>query len=290
MSTHSPCLGDRSSTCLALSAPGGNPPGVPGAAACAKPANSNTIAVTSPHRMMSSFKWLTPNRRSSSPADTVLCAQPTETVFCRKKSDRQCNKSREAEGGCMRVWNWGLVGLFVAAIGCLVLGQSVPPSGGTGPAKGEYRLVKTLPIGGEGRWDYLIAFPATRQLFVTRSSHVQVINLDSGQVTADLKNTPGVHGVALAPDLGRGFTSNGQAGTVTVFDLRTLKPIGTVKAGQNPDAIIFDPFSHKVFAFNGRSNDATVIDAASPDGPTTRIELDGKPEFAGTDGQGHVYV
>jgi DNA-binding beta-propeller fold protein YncE len=183
----------------------------------------------------------------------------------------------------------GMMGLIVVG-STFAWCQSVPPSGGTGPAKGQYRLTKTLPIGGEGRWDYVIVNPAARQLLVPRSTHVQVINLDSGKVMGDLKDTPGVHGVALAPDLGRGFTSNGQAGTVTVFDLRTLQVIGIVKAGKNPDAIIYDPFSRKVFAFNGRSNDATVINAASPDAPTARIELDGKPEFAGTDGRGHVYV
>lgn len=181
-------------------------------------------------------------------------------------------------------------GLSLCSAG-LAFSQGQPHAGAGASVPGQYRVSKVFPIGGEGRWDYVTVAPATKLLYVPRSTHVQVINIDTGKVVGDLKDTPGVHGVAPAPDTGHGFTSNGSAGTVTVFDLRTLQPLGTIKAGQNPDAIIYDAFTKKVIACNGRSHDATVIDARSaPGGETTRIALDGKPEFAGSDGRGHVYI
>ena len=157
--------------------------------------------------------------------------------------------------------------------------------------KPNYQLVKTLKVGGEGRWDYAIVDPQTHLLYMSRSTHTQIINAENGQVVHDLANTSGVHGIALAPELNRGFTSDGRANTVTVFDLKTGEELGTVKTGTNPDSIIYDPASKKVFAFDGRSNDASVIDAASaPNTTATKIPLDGKPEFAAADGAGHVYV
>jgi DNA-binding beta-propeller fold protein YncE len=133
---------------------------------------------------------------------------------------------------------------------------------------------------------------AGKRLYVGRSTHTQVIDTQSGKVVGDIKDTPGVHAVALAPDVNRGFTSNGRGNSVGIFDLKTLEPIGIVEAGQNPDAIIYDPASKTVIAFNGRSNDATVIDAEAAPGSKARatLELGGKPEFAASDGQGHVYV
>jgi DNA-binding beta-propeller fold protein YncE len=157
--------------------------------------------------------------------------------------------------------------------------------------KPDYQVTKVLKVGGDGRWDYAIVDPQTHLLYISRSTHTQVVNTETGQVVHDLKDTSGVHGVALAPELNRGFTSNGRANDVTVFDLATGKELGTVKTGTNPDAIIYDPASKKVFAFDGRSNDASVIDAATaPNTTATRIPLDGKPEFAAADGAGHVYV
>ena len=153
-----------------------------------------------------------------------------------------------------------------------------------------YHVIKRLPVGGEGGWDYLSVDPAARRLYVTRGTHVMVLDLDSDKVVGDIPNLSGVHGVALAPDLGRGFISNGKSSEVTVFDLKTLKVLQTVKAsGENPDAILYDPFSKKVFAFNGRSGSATVIDANSYAVAGT-IPLGGKPEFATTDLKGRVFV
>jgi DNA-binding beta-propeller fold protein YncE len=152
-----------------------------------------------------------------------------------------------------------------------------------------YHIIKRLKAGGEGGWDYLTVDEAARRLYISRSTHVMVIDLDSDKVVGDIPNTPGVHGIAVAPELNRGFTSNGKADTATIFDLKTLKVLGEVKTGGNPDAIIYDPASKKVFTFNGRSKDATVFDAVS--GKVVRtIPLGGKPEFSALDGKGKVYV
>ncbi|HEX7253131.1 MAG TPA: YncE family protein, partial [Thermoanaerobaculia bacterium] len=128
------------------------------------------------------------------------------------------------------------------------------------------------------------------RLYVTRGTHVMVLDADKGSVVGDIPDTEGVHGVAIASDLGRGFTSNGRSSTVTIFDLKTLKPVGRVKStGENPDAILYDSSSHRVFAFNGRTSNATAIDAKTGEVAGT-IALAGKPEFAANDGQGRVFV
>lgn len=152
-----------------------------------------------------------------------------------------------------------------------------------------YHVIKRLKVGGEGGWDYLSVDAAARRLYVSRSTHVMVIDLDSDLVVGKIANTAGVHGIAVAPELNRGFTSNGKANTVMIFDLKTLRGFGEVKTGANPDAILYDPASKKVFTFNGRSKDATVIDAASGKVVGT-IPLQGKPEYAAADGAGRVYV
>jgi DNA-binding beta-propeller fold protein YncE len=151
-----------------------------------------------------------------------------------------------------------------------------------------YHVVKTYKLGGEGGWDYLALDGASRRLFLSRGTHVMVIDADSGKPVGDIPDTPGVHGIAFAPEFGRGFTSNGREGTVTIFDLKTLKPITKVKVGENPDAILYDPASKRVFTFNGRSHDSTAIDAATGKVVGT-IPLDGKPEFAVSDGKGEIF-
>ncbi len=162
------------------------------------------------------------------------------------------------------------------------------PAGGGGAAA--YRLRKTIPLGGDGGWDYLAFDSAARRLYVTRATRVIVLDPDTGKVVGEIPNLSGVHGVALAPDLGRGFISNGRADKVTVFDLKSLKVLSELKStGQNPDAILYDPASHRVFAFNGRSGSATVYEAASGQVAAT-IPLGGKPEFAASDHKGSVFV
>jgi len=156
-------------------------------------------------------------------------------------------------------------------------------------AAGGYHPKTKFPIGGEGGWDYLTADSDARRLYVSHGNEVDVLDLDSGAVVGKIPDTPGVHGIALAPELGRGFISAGRANKVVIFDLKTLKATGEVATGQNPDAILYDPASKRVFTFNGRSGDATAIDAANGSMLGT-IPLDGKPEFAAADGEGHVFV
>src|SRR5271157_2573438 len=126
-----------------------------------------------------------------------------------------------------------------------------------------YHVIKKLQFGGEGGWDYLSVDSTARRLYISRSTHVMVVDMDTDKVVGDIADTPGVHGIAIAPELNRGFTSNGRANAVTMFDLKTLKVLGHVKTGENPDAILYDPASQRVFTFNGRSKDATVLEAAS---------------------------
>ncbi len=156
----------------------------------------------------------------------------------------------------------------------------------TGPG---YHVVTTYKLGGEGGWDYLITDAAARRTYISRGTHVVVIDADTGKSVGDIADTPGVHGIALAPELGRGFTSNGREGTVSIFDIKTLATNSKVKVGENPDAILYDPATKRVFTFNGRSQDSTAIDAATGKVLGT-IKLDGKPEFAASDAKGGIWV
>jgi YVTN family beta-propeller protein len=156
-------------------------------------------------------------------------------------------------------------------------------------AEGDYRVVKTISVGGDEGWDYVAVDSAARRVYVSHGSHVVVLDADSGKVVGDIPDTQGVHGIAIASDAGRGFTSNGRANTVTVFDLKTLKSEGTVKTGTNPDAIVYDPATKRVFTMNGRSQDTTAINVADNSVAAT-LALGGKPEFAVADGKGSIYV
>jgi YVTN family beta-propeller protein len=152
-----------------------------------------------------------------------------------------------------------------------------------------YHILKTLPVGGDEGWDYVAVDSDARRVYVSHGTHVVVLDADSGAVVGDIPDTQGVHGIALAPDLGRGFTSNGRANTVTIFDLKTLQTIATVKVGTNPDAIVYDPALKRVFTMNGRSQDATAINAT--DGTVVgTIPFGGKPEFVVVDGKGSMFV
>jgi YVTN family beta-propeller protein len=157
-------------------------------------------------------------------------------------------------------------------------------------AQSGYRVLKRSTLGGEGAgWDYVTIEPATQRLFIARFTHVMVFDVKGGKLIGDIPNTPGVHGIALVPELGRGVTSNGKADTATIFDLKTLAPITTVKTGGDPDAILYETTTKRVFTFNGHSNDATAIDPATGNVVGT-IALGGRPEFAVQDGTGNVFV
>lgn len=157
------------------------------------------------------------------------------------------------------------------------------------PSPSGYHLLKEIHVGGEGGWDYLYADSSNHRLYISHSTKVVVVDTDTDAVVGEIANTNGVHGIAIADDLGRGFISNGRDASVTIFEPATLKTIGTVKTGKNPDAIIYDPATKRVFAFNGGSGDTTVIDAAAGTVAGT-IALGGKPEFATSDGKGKVFV
>ena len=173
----------------------------------------------------------------------------------------------------------------VAILLGLTLASVAVASGDSG-----YRIIGKWPAGGAGKWDYLIVDSPHHHLFVSRATHVQAFDLDSGKLAGDIENTPGVHGIALAQDINRGFTSNGKGDSVTVFNLETLATLSEIKiSGHDPDAIIFDSFSKRVYTFNGRSNNSTVIDPGSAREVAT-IALPGGPEFAVSDGMGHIFV
>lgn len=152
-----------------------------------------------------------------------------------------------------------------------------------------YHVIKTYKLGGDGGWDYLTFDKAANRLFISRSAHVIVMDADSGKVVGDIPDTAGVHGIALAPEFGHGFVSNGRDNSVTVFNLSDLKVISKIKVGENPDAILYDPASKRVFTFNGKSHDVTAIDAAKGAMVGT-IKVDGKPEFAASDEKGEIFV
>lgn len=152
-----------------------------------------------------------------------------------------------------------------------------------------YRLRKTISIPGDGGWDYLYADSLNRRLYVSHGTEVDVLNLDTGAVSGKIADLKGVHGIAIASDLKRGFISDGGNSRVVIFDIESLAKTGEAKAGENPDGIVYDPFSKRVFAFNGRSKDFTAIDAQTGDVIGT-VPLGGKPEFPVTDGNGNVYA
>ena len=176
---------------------------------------------------------------------------------------------------------------FALAPALLFLGF-VTPVGAQDPTA-RYEKSHTIAIGGEGGWDFLEVDAANRKLYVTRGTRVVVVDLDSEKVVGEIADTPGVHGVAFVPDLGRGFTSNGGDSSSTVFDLKTLKTLGKVKANGTPDIIYFEPVTRRVFTMNHRTNDATAIDPAEMKA-IDNLPLGGVPELAVSDEKGHVFV
>lgn len=159
--------------------------------------------------------------------------------------------------------------------------QAVGPSG--------YHLMKTVKLGGTGGWDYLTVDPATHRLFISRATHFTVVDLAQGKIVGDIPNTQGAHGVALAPEFNRGYTTNGRTEDSTIFDMTKLTVLGNVKTDKDTDGVIYDPFSKRVFTFNGDANTATAIDAKSGT-VAGSVALGGGPEFGATDAKGHIFV
>jgi len=157
-------------------------------------------------------------------------------------------------------------------------------------ATSQYKISNKFSVEGDGSWDYLTMDDSTHHLFISHATMVQVLDVKTGKVIATIPDTKGVHGIALAKDLNKGFISNGKDTSVTVFDLQKFTTLKKIKVtGNNPDAILYDSFTHRIFTFNGRSKNATVIDAKT-DQVLGTIALDGKPEFSVSDGAGKIYV
>ncbi len=177
-----------------------------------------------------------------------------------------------------------LLGLLMVASFAHAAGAT--PGDGAAEA---YSIEQQFVLGGPGGWDYLTIDSSANRLFISRADRVLVIDTRDGSLIATIADTPGVHGIALAPDIGKGFTSNGRADAVTVFDLKSLAPAGTIAVnGHNPDAILYDTASGHLYTFNGRSQDISVIDALKGSVIAT-IPAGGKPEFAASDGAGRIF-
>jgi len=174
--------------------------------------------------------------------------------------------------------------LAAIAVSTLIQGAA------TCTAEETYHLIKEIPVGGSAQWDYLTVDSEAHRLYLSHANKVEVIDLVGGTVVGTIENTPGVHGIALAPKLGRAFTSNGQENKASIVDLKTLKTISKVTTGANPDCILYDSTQNEVYTFNGRGKSATVFDPESGKVIAT-IDLGGKPEFAVSDGAaGRAYV
>jgi DNA-binding beta-propeller fold protein YncE len=156
------------------------------------------------------------------------------------------------------------------------------------PGPSGYHILKTIPLGGTEGWDYISMDSAARHLYIGRQTHLDVVDVDSGTAVAKLTGMPGVHGIALVPDLGRGFTVEDN-NTSSILDLKTLKKIGAVKTGKDPDSYVYDELTKRVFIMNSAGNDATAINAADG-GVAGTIAFDGQPEFTVSDGKGRIFV
>ena len=175
---------------------------------------------------------------------------------------------------------------FLGAAALGIAGILALPIYGTA---GSYKLLKEIPVGGEGGWDYLTVDESARRLYVSHATKVEVIDIDKEAVVGQIADTAGVHGIAVAPKLGLGFTSNGRENKASIFDLSTLKTSSKVDTGENPDAILYEEGQEEVYTFNGRGRSATVFEAKTGKVVAT-IPLSSKPEFSVADTQaGRIY-
>ena len=152
-----------------------------------------------------------------------------------------------------------------------------------------YQLQKKVPIPGAGGWDYISVDGAARRIYISHATQVEVLDADSFSLVGPIPSTPGVHGIAIASEAGRGYISAGKSDAVVPFELKTLKPFPEIKVGKKPDAIIFEPLTKRIYVMNGDSNNITVLNASDGSLAGT-IDLGGGPEFAVSDGKGNLYV
>jgi hypothetical protein len=183
-----------------------------------------------------------------------------------------------------------LGGACLLALSLLVFSAGSPAAPPQSSGSG-YHLLKKVVLGGMGGWDYLNADPVTHHVFISRGNHVMVVDPE-GTVVGDIPNLMGTHGAAIASEFNHGFTSNGGSNSVTMFDLKTLATIMDVKMpdAMGPDGYVYDPASKRVFTFNGRSMNATAVDAKTGEAVAGSVPLGGKPEAAQADGAGHIFV
>jgi DNA-binding beta-propeller fold protein YncE len=180
-------------------------------------------------------------------------------------------------------------GATLSLLLCSLLAASHLPAARQSAGGSGYHLVKKVRLGGAGGWDYLEVDPATHHVFISRGTHVIVVDPEQGRIVGDIPNTKGVHGIATADEFNKGFTTNGETSDSTMFDLTSLNVLGNIKTDKDSDAVIYDPFSKRVFTFNGDANTASAIDAASGKLVST-FPLGGGPEFGATDGKGKIFV
>ena len=153
-----------------------------------------------------------------------------------------------------------------------------------------YKIINKVKVGGTGGWDYLAVDPATQRVYASHGGIVEVVDLKAGKPVGQITQLHGVHGIAVASDVGKGFISNGQSNSVTIFDLKTLeKTAEPAVGGQNPDAICYEPKTQRIFTMNGRSNDSTAINAKNNEIIAT-FPIGEKPENCAVDGAGKLYV
>ena len=173
------------------------------------------------------------------------------------------------------------LGALLAAASAVTAARDAPPT---------YHFLKEIPIAGDTGWDYLSIDPQARRLYVTHGTHIVVVDLDTDSVVGDIADTPGVHGFALAPALGKGFSSNGAESKVSVVDLKSLATVAKIDTEEGPDAIVYEPGHQEVYTFNGRAKSATIISATSGQ-VVGSLKLPGKPEFPAADpDDGRVFV
>jgi len=179
--------------------------------------------------------------------------------------------------------------LLLKAFGVALTGLALAVPSLLFAQKTGFKVLATYPIKSSGGWDYITVDGTAKRLYVSHGMQVNILDVATGDSVGVIPDTKGVHGIALVPELNKGYTSNGRANSLTVFNLKTNEVLKQVAAGTNPDAIFYDEFSKKIYAFNGRSKDATVVDAAT-DMVVATIPLGGKPETGVSDGKGKVFV
>jgi YVTN family beta-propeller protein len=158
------------------------------------------------------------------------------------------------------------------------------------PAAGELKVLKIIPGGGEGGWDFVTADPQGKRVYVARSNRFMVFDVEAGKRVGEIADCPGAHGMAIVPDLALGFTTNGKDNTMSVIDLNTLKTLRKINTGEKPDAVVYDPATQKVFCCNGKSGDLTIVDPKTLDAKPQTLAIGGKLEVIVSDGAGRLYV